>query len=114
MEKTTKTNEEVREEEKEEVREEEKEEVKSKETPKLEKKDFLSMIASLLSNEQIDQRQATQMRQEFGVFGSYFTKKRDTSKVRKQKRKSQARARRITLRHGLKGQKVNHVRRRVA
>ena len=77
--------------------------------PKIEKTDFLQLIANALKTGTISSAQAKQMRAELGVFQGDFTKKKTNIKRRKQKRKDQAKARRVTAEHGYKGQKFHHL-----
>ena len=81
---------------------------KQEEEPKVGKKDFLQLIANALKIGTITSAQAKEMRQELNVFQSDFTRKKDSVKVRKQKRKAQKKARKVNLQKGFKGQKISH------
>lgn len=74
--------------------------------PNLEKADILKVIANALKIGTINHDQAAAMRMELGVFQGDFTGKQSSAKVRKEKRKAQKKARRVTLNNGFKGQKV--------
>lgn len=82
------------------------EEQEEKQEQRLTKKDYLQIIANALKIESITSKQAHDMRAELGIFNSYFTRSKKSAKVRRQKRKAQAAARRVTRRHGFKGQKM--------
>ena len=94
-------------EEKQEEITEETQEVKEENAPRLGKTDFLSMIASALSQGEINSDQARKLREEIGVMKSEFTKKK--TKKRKAKRKAESKARKTTIQKGYKGQKFHHL-----
>jgi len=74
--------------------------------PELDKADILKVIANALKAGTINHDQAAAMRMELGVFQGDFTNTQASAKVRKEKRKAQKKARRVTLNNGFKGQKV--------
>lgn len=74
---------------------------------KLDRSDFMTLIANALKAGTISSAQAKQMRQELGVFQGDFTKKKQSAKQKKEKRKAQKAARAVTRNHGFKGQKVD-------
>lgn len=87
------------------------EELQEKETEQKEqtlpRKDILKIISNALRINSITSQQAHEMRAELGVFNSYFTRSKSSAKVRRQKRKAQTAARRVTRQNGYKGQKMH-------
>lgn len=83
---------------------EDKTEDQPQEEAKLDKADLLKVIANALKIGTITSDQAASMRADLGVFGSDFTKSKESQVARKKKRKAQAAARKVTRGKGYKGQ----------